>query len=165
MYITENYYKSPSYESQQFIHVLPPTIQDKFEELGHRIVGGSKGIKKCIKCGETYTHKAMKQALEAKHVCQGDSHPLVIQTTHRNKPINTCNGHDIYFAGAKIHHSHCLRSHAGHIYCTKCGSYASLRVKKLKDECTRKLSRNGHNVIRSILSIEADLPGQQDQQL
>ena len=64
--------------------------------------------------------------------------------------------HDIYHAGQKVHPSHTLHYHHGHIFCVTCGRYSLNKVSKLKVQCPGTITPAGRKTIRDIIKKDDD---------
>ena len=67
---------------------------------------------------------------------------LLLLNQWKPRPVKQLKENGIYWCGHKVHPSHLIQYHAGHIFCEICARYAKDRISKLKEPCPRKLGNS-----------------------
>ena len=112
-----------------------PPLDNRLEELGHRIeqIGATK--QKCMICAKTWALDQRKLIIQD-GVCPGatgwessDLHPHL-------RPQHATPGATFTINGEALHNTHKLATHRGLVWCWRCGLYTTgTQVVKLKDPC------------------------------
>ena len=137
MHICTKYLKKDRAHKEEFIRVLPPTLQDIAEgQLGHQLLKNSSGSYTCVLCAIRFTSNRLRIDMRMGFRCRPRER-LQLPDTPAHLPCSLSNPSDsmLIFKGRPIHPSHKLGYRARRLFCWRCCQWSEQRVRNLRHPC------------------------------